>query len=127
MRAITFMLELINNLPLHVAGIHAFADVTRKEYEAFLKQLLRSFLKKNKKINFVLVLETDIEDFEPGMWCGNAKIGLQYFFKWNKVAIVTDQKSVPGYSDLFKYIIPGKFMRFPLDDLDKALIWVAER
>jgi hypothetical protein len=55
------------------------------------------------------------------------KIGLKYFFKWGRVAIVTDQKGILGYSDLFKYIVPGKFKKFALDDLDKALRWVSEK
>ena len=121
------MLQLINDFPPHVAGVHAFAEVTETEYENALIPLLDDLLKKNRTINFILVLETDIKDFEPGMWCGNVKIGLKYFFKWNKVAVVTDQKSVPGYSDLFKYIIPGKFKNFPLDQIDKAIRWVSEK
>ncbi len=121
------MLKLINDLPPHVAGIHAYADGTKEEYEAELIPLLDNLLKTNRKINLILVLETDIKDFEPGAWCGNIRIGLKYFFKWNKVAVVTDQKGVHGFSDLFRYIIPGKYKTFPLDQIDKALIWVAEK
>ncbi len=122
---IIYMLRLINDLPPQVIGLHAFANVTEEEYESALKQQIESLLNRHRKINFVLVLETDIKNFASGAWCGNKKIGLKYFFKWNKVAIVTDQKSVPGYSDLFKYIIPGKFMNFPLDNLDQAIRWVS--
>jgi hypothetical protein len=121
------MLQLINDLPPHVVGIHAFADVTKVEYENALIPLLDAFLKKSMKINFILVLETDIKNFEPGMWCGNVKIGLRYFFKWGKLAVVTDQKGVCGYSDLFKYVIPGKFKSFPLDQIDTAIRWVSKK
>jgi hypothetical protein len=121
------MLQLINDLPPHVVGIHAFAEVTETEYENALVPLLDKLLARKRRINFILVLETDIKDFVPGMWCGSIRIGLKYFFKWNKVAIVTDQKRVLGYSDLFKYIIPGKFKKFPLDQLDKAIRWGSEK
>jgi len=121
------MLQLINDLPPHVVGIHAFADVSKADYENELIWLLNGLLNKNKRINFILVLETDIKDFEPGAWCGTVKIGLKYFFKWHKVAVVTDQRSVRGFSDLFRYIIPGKYRTFPLDQIDKALKWVAEK
>jgi len=89
--------------------------------------LLDELLKKNKRINFILILETDIKDFTPGAWCGNVKIGFKYFFKWNKVVVVSDQKGVRGFNDLFRYIIPGKYKSFPLDQIDKALRWVAEK
>jgi len=121
------MLQLINDLPSHVIGIHAFGDVTETEYEGVLIPLLEDLLKRSRKINFILVLETDIKNFESGAWCGNVRIGFKYFFKWSKVAIVTDQKSIRGYSDLFKFIIPGKFKNFPLDELDKAIRWTSGR
>lgn len=119
------MLQPIYDLPPYVAGLHAFAEVTEKEYENALSGIIDELLKKNNKINFVLVLETDIKNFVGGAWGGNIKIGFKYFFKWSRVAIVTDQKGVMGYSDLFKYIIPGKFRFFPLDQLDKAIRWVS--
>jgi len=123
---VQIMLQLINNLPAHVVGLHAFETVTEIEYKDALIPLLENLLKSNKRINFVLVLETDIVNFASGIWCGNVKIGLRFFFRWNKVAIVTDQKKVLGYSDLFKYLIPGKFRNFRLDELDKAIRWVSQ-
>jgi hypothetical protein len=121
------MLQLINDLPPHVAGLHAFAEVTETEYEDALVPIIDKVLEENSKINFVLILETDIKNFTSGAWCGNIKIGFKYFFKWGRVALVTDQKSVMGYSDLFKYIIPGKFRYFPLDQLAAAIRWVSAK
>ncbi|WP_428331177.1 STAS/SEC14 domain-containing protein [Mucilaginibacter sp.] len=121
------MLKPINDLPPQVAGLHAFAEVTETEYEQALVSLLEDLLNKNNRINFILVLETDIHNFSPGCWCGSIKIGFKYFFKWKKVATVSDQKGVMGCSDLFKYILPGKFKTFPLDQLDEAMRWVSKR
>jgi hypothetical protein len=118
---------MINDLPPHVVGIHAFDEVTETDYESILVPLINNSLKTNRKINFILIVETDIKDFVPGVWCGSIKLGFKYFFKWNKVAVVTDQKKILGYSDLFKYLIPGKFKKFPLNELDKALRWLAEK
>ncbi|ASU34459.1 SpoIIAA family protein [Mucilaginibacter xinganensis] len=119
------MLKPIYDLPPHVAGLHAFDEVSETEYEDALIQIIDNLLIKNSKVNFVLVLETDIKNFASGAWCGNIKIGFRYFFKWGRVALVTDQKSVLGYSDLFKYIIPGKFRYFPLACLDQAVRWIS--
>jgi hypothetical protein len=120
------MVRVINNLPGHVAGVHAYADVDEQEYESTLERLFNNFLAQHKKINFLLVLETEIKNFSPGKWCGNIRLGLKYFFKWNKVVLVTDKKYLHGFSDLFKYILPGKFRSFSLDELDRAIRWVAE-
>jgi len=119
------MLQVINDLPLHVVGIHAYADVTKAEYKSRLTALFEGLLKTNKKINFLLVLETDIPNFISGVWCGSVEIGLKYFFKWNKVAIITDQERVLNYSHFFEYLMPGKYRKYPLDELDKAIRWVS--
>ncbi|MCR8556458.1 STAS/SEC14 domain-containing protein [Mucilaginibacter sp. BJC16-A38] len=121
------MLQLISDLPPHVAGLHAFAEVTETEYEEALIPIMDELLQRNRKINFVLILETDIKNFVDGAWCGNTKIGFKYFFDWGRVALVTDQKGILGYSDLFKYIIPGKFRYFPLDQLDTAIRWISAK
>jgi hypothetical protein len=119
------MLRLIENLPTHVTGVHAYRKVAEKEYIDTLTTLLDDLIKREKRISFILVLETDIKNFASGMWCGNVGIGLKHFFKWHKVAIVSDQRGLKGYSDLFNYLIPGKFRTFPLLHIDQALIWVA--
>jgi hypothetical protein len=120
------MLRLIHYLPRHVTGVHAFDKVNETEYETALDELFESMLKRHNKINFLLILETEIKNFSPGKWCGNIKLGLKYFFRWNKVVVVSDQIGVHGFSDLFRYILPGKFRTFPLDQLDQAIRWIAE-
>ncbi|MDP9048333.1 MAG: STAS/SEC14 domain-containing protein [Bacteroidota bacterium] len=120
------MLRIINNLPRHVAGVHAYADVDEVEYESTLDRLFNNFVERQNKINFLLVLETEIKNYSPGKWCGNIRLGLKYFFRWNKVVLVTDKKYLRGFSDLFKYILPGQFRSFPLDELDSAIRWVVE-
>jgi len=121
------MLKLINDLPPHVLGLHARADITETEYVTQLTPLLDNLVKKHGKISFILILETAIENFKPGAWCGNFKIGLKHFFKWSRVAIVSDRSHLYGYSDLFKYVIPGKFKNFALTDLDLAIQWVSRK
>ena len=120
------MLRQINYLPRHVTGVHAFDRVNETEYESALDELFDSMVKSHNKINFLLVHEADINNFSSGNWCGNIKLGLKYFFRWNKVVVVSDRKEVRGFSDFFKYILPGKFKSFPLDELHQAVRWVTE-
>jgi len=74
------MLRIITALPPHVAGIHAYEEVTEQEYTETLSGLLNEHVKRAKRINFILVLETEIKNFASGMWCGNVGLGLKHFF-----------------------------------------------
>ncbi|SEP33854.1 STAS/SEC14 domain-containing protein [Mucilaginibacter sp. OK283] len=121
------MLTHLSYLPQHVLGLHATGEITNADYEKALEPLLDEHIKQHGKINFILVLETDIKDFDAGAWCGNIGIGLKYFTKWNKLAIVTDKEGVREFSHLFKYILPGKYKGYPLNELNEAVKWIAEK
>jgi hypothetical protein len=117
----------MNYLPAHVLGMYAVGKVTNADYTKALLPLLDKQVKQNGKINFLLILETDIQNFTAGAWYGNIEIGLKYLFRWKKLAVVTDQKSVQGFRNLFKYILPGKYRGYSLNELDEAIKWVAEK
>jgi hypothetical protein len=121
------MLKHLNYLPKHVLGLHAVGDVTNDDYERALEPLLDEHIKENGKINYLLVLEADIKKFDAGAWCGNISIGIKYFTKWNKLAVVTDQQGVREFSHLFKYFLPGKYKGYQLKDLDEAIRWITEK
>jgi hypothetical protein len=121
------MLKHMNYLPAHVLGMHAVGEVTINDYRKALLPLLKEQVRRNHKINFVLVLETNIKNFNAGAWCGNVEMGLKYFLRWNKLAIVSDQKDARSFSDLFKYILPGKYRGYALEDIDEAIKWVSEK
>src|SRR4051812_44793993 len=115
------MLKHLNYLPIHILGLHAAGDVSIEDYEKTLEPLLDEHVKQNGKINFLLILEAQIKDFEPGAWCGNVDIGLKYFTKWNKLAVVTNETGMREFSHLFKYILPGQYRGYRLEELDEAV------
>jgi hypothetical protein len=59
------MLRVINNLPRHVAGVHAYADVDEVEYESTLERLFNNFLERHNKINFCWCLKPRSKIFRP--------------------------------------------------------------
>ena len=82
-------------------------------------------VKRQGEINYLLVLETDVQNFSIGSWCEDMKLWLKNFSKWNKIAIVTDQKSVEWFSDIFRFFIPGNSRGFTLNELEEAIRWIS--
>src|SRR4051812_32458802 len=112
------MLQFINDLPDHVIGIHAIGEVTKDDLDKVLLPRLDEFAEKQGELNYILVLETGIQNFTAGAWLDDIKAGLKHFTKWNKIAIVTDQKPVGWFTDAFRFFIPGKSKGFSLAELD---------
>ena len=121
------MLQFINDLPENIVGIHAVGEVTKEDIDTVLIPRLDDLVKRQGEINYLLVLETDAQNFTAGAWLDDVKVGLKHFTKWKKVAVATDQKSVEWFtSNIFKFLIPGQAQGFSLDKLDEAVKWISE-
>lgn len=122
------MLQFIKDMPEHVVGIHAVGEVSKDDYDKVLAPRLDELVAKQGEINYLLVLENNaLTDFTAGAWFDELKMGLKHFTKWNKIAVVTDQKGVEWFTNTFKIIIPGNSKGFPLDKLDEAVAWISEK
>ncbi|MBS1521555.1 MAG: STAS/SEC14 domain-containing protein [Bacteroidetes bacterium] len=119
------MLQFINDLPDHVVGIRATGEVNKDDYERVLIPHLEELAKRQGEINYLLVLETDVQNFSAAAWFEDFKLGLKNFAKWKKVAIVTDQTSVEWLTDVFRHFIPGESRGYKLTELPDAIAWVS--
>ncbi|MEO5893458.1 MAG: STAS/SEC14 domain-containing protein [Ferruginibacter sp.] len=119
------MLTIMNDLPPHVLGVRATGTVSKQDFDDTLKPALDELKKRTGKINYLLLLETSVSNFTLGAWMDDLLIGLKHFTNWNRIAIVTDQKLVEKFSDMFGYLVPGDAKGFTLDELSAAKEWVS--
>ena len=118
-------MEQIHDVAEHVFAILASGDVTKEDYERVLLPGLEAHSKKQDKINLMLMLDTDISNLSIGAWIQDMWAGIKHFTKWNRVAIVTDQKGVEKFTDMFSYVVPGEFKGFTMAEANKAKSWVS--
>ena len=121
------MLQIINDLPDYVLGIHAVGEVSKDDYERVLLPKMNDLVKRQGEINYLLVLETDVQNFSIASWWEDLKLGLKNFTKWNRIAVVTDQKGVEWFSNAFRFFIPGKSKGYKLNELEQAIKWISEK
>lgn len=119
------MLNKLSDVPAHVAAFKATGKVDKDDYERILVPEIERVDKQHGHIHFMMVLETPVKDFSLGAWLQDAAIGLKHFRGWKKIAIVTDEKGVEKFSDVFSAVIPGETKGFPLSRLAEATRWVA--
>lgn len=119
------MLKYINDLPSHVVGIHASGEVTKADMERVVIPRVDELVARQGEINYLLVLDTDVGNFTVGAWWDDIKLGLKNFSKWNRIAVVTDQKGVEWFTDVFRYFVPGKSKGFSMSELDEAVAWIS--
>lgn len=119
------MLLLMADSPPHVVGVRAVGKVNEVEYETILLPALEKVQKQYGKLNYIMVLETSVGNFSAGALLNDIKAGFKYYTKWEKIAIVTDQKPIEKFTDLVSLLIPGEAKGFTLSDVELAKAWVA--
>ncbi|UWY27475.1 STAS/SEC14 domain-containing protein [Flavobacterium sp. TR2] len=108
----------------NIVAFRALAEVTKEDFVTAVAPAVEHLVKQTNEINFLLVLDTDIENFTTGAWLQDALLGLKNLGKWNRAAIVTDTDEIISFTNGFSYIVPGEFRGYKKVDFNKALNWV---
>lgn len=120
------MIQLIDNAPNNVAAFRATGEVTKEDYLNVVFPEVKRVITQIGHINFLLYLDTDVENFTAGAWMEDALLGLQNIAKWNRAAIVTDSEKAITFTNRFSYFVPGEFKGYKKDQYDLAITWVSE-
>jgi len=108
----------------NVVAFRALAEVTKDDFQSVVVPAVEKLVKQLNEINFLLVLDTDLENFTAGAWLQDAMIGIKHLGKWNRAAIVSDSEEIISFTNGFSYIVPGEFKGFKKLEFNKALNWV---
>ena len=115
----------MGDLPMNVIGFRAIGKVTKEDYENILMPAVDAQAKKFNKINFLLLLDTDVSNYTFGAWVDDALVGLKHLTHWHKVAIVSHSDTIKKITNIFGHLVPGIYKGFQTSALEEAKIWVA--
>ena len=120
------MLTKLGDVPSHVAAFTATGEVTKEDYDNVLVPELERIDQQHGHIHYLMIMETPVKNFSLGAWMQDILQGLKHFRGWKKIAIVTDEKGVEKFSDLFTSFIPGETKGFSLAQTEAAKKWVVK-
>ncbi|MBC7387791.1 MAG: STAS/SEC14 domain-containing protein [Opitutaceae bacterium] len=120
------MITEIKNLPENMVGFKATGDVTKEDFDNILLPAVKAKTDQVGKLNYMLVLDTSIQNFTFGAWMKDAWLGIKNLTKWNRGAIVSNSQNIKMFTDGFSYIVPGEFKGFFHEDMNKAINWVSQ-
>lgn len=119
------MITVMTDVPENVAAFKASGEVSELDFENLVFPVVEEKVDAFDELNYLLLLDTDLDHFTAGAWFQDALLGLKNITKWNRAAIVTDKKGVQNFTDIFSVLMPGEFKSFPKEDLDNAIFWCA--
>lgn len=120
------MVELLNNFPPHVAAYKASGAISKEEYEQIVMARIDEVAAQHGKINFLVLLETDVDNYSLGAFIDYLKISFKHFTRWNRMAIVTDQKWVRTLYEGLSAVVHGEIKSYELSQFEAARQWVSK-
>ncbi|TCN59847.1 STAS/SEC14 domain-containing protein [Flavobacterium circumlabens] len=108
----------------NIVAFRALAAVTKEDFQTVVVPAVEKLINHTNEINFLMVLDTDIQNFTAGAWLEDAMLGIKNLGKWNRAAIVSDSEEIIAFTNGFSYIVPGEFRGFKKEAFNKALNWV---
>ena len=119
------MITQLQNMPSNTVGFRAEGKVTKEDFEQTVNPSVKDSIEKNGQLNYLLVLDTALDNFSSGAWLQDALLGIKHLTKWNRAAIVSDSEGVKKFTDAFSVLVPGEFRGFSKAEQQKAIDWVA--
>lgn len=119
------MITIIPDVPENVAAFRASGEITKEDFETLVMPHVAAKVNTFNELNYLLLLDTDLDKFTVGAWMQDAFLGLKNLTKWNRTAIVTDKDAVKKFTDAFSVVMPGEFRGFGKEDLSSAIFWCA--
>ena len=61
---------------------------------------------------------------EPGAVWEDFRVGVEYWTRWERVAVVTDVTWIANVVNALRFLLPGQIRVFPIDEKETAHDWV---
>ncbi len=119
------MIQLMLNVPANIVAFRAAGEVTQEDFQNVVMPQVDRLVAREGELNFLLQLDTDLENFTAGAWVQDALLGLKNITKWHRAAIVTDSEKIIKFTNAFSYLIPGEFKGFKKNEFEAAVDWVS--
>jgi hypothetical protein len=117
------MITIIPEAPENVAAFNATGEVTKEDFENLVFPRVKAKIEQFGELNYLMYLDTDLDNFTAGAWLEDALLGLKNLTKWNRAAILTDNQNVQNFTEIFSVLMPGEFKSFPKGNLYNAMYW----
>jgi hypothetical protein len=115
------MIEIINDLPDNVVGIHARGRVTNEECDTVLRPAMERTLRQHGKIR----LYYEVGSRFPGAGWEDLDVAIDHLPQWERIAVVTDTGWVRQTVNALRFLLASEVRVFTTLEADEGRAWIA--
>lgn len=118
------MIKMLEGFADNVIAVSAIGRVTREDYEDVLIPQAKATAKRHPKIRCYYEIGADFTGMESGAVWEDFRVGVEYWMRWERVAVVTDIAWITHVVNAFRFLMPGQLRVYPSSEKDTARTWV---
>ena len=119
------MLKILDGFPDNVVAASSIGRITRQDYETILIPRVEATARRHAKLRCYYEIGADFAGMEPGAAWEDFRVGVEYWTRWERVAVVTDVAWIAHLVHALRFLMPGEICVFPLSDGEAARAWIA--
>jgi len=119
------MINILDGFPDNVVAVSAAGCVTRQDYDAVLIPHVEIAAKRHSKIRCYYEIGTDFVGMEPGAIWEDFALGVEYWMRWERVAVVTNVTWIAHVVNTFRFLMPCQVRVTPLSEKATARAWIS--
>ncbi len=120
------MIEMLGAFPPNVVACRASGRVGASDYDDVLIPSVERALAANAKIRCYYELGADFEGFGLGALWEDARVGVEHFTRWERVAVVADVEWIRHAAQAFRFLMPARVRVFSTSEAPEARRWICE-
>ena len=94
------MIQRISSLPENMVGFRAVGEITADDFDQIVLPAVKETVEKTGQLNYMLVIDTSLENFTAGAWIKDAILGIKNLTKWHRAAIVSDSAAIKKFTSV---------------------------
>jgi hypothetical protein len=118
------MIERLKGFPGNVVAVSCRGQVTREDYDRVLIPALEKALKSHEKVRLLYEAGPDFTGVDAGATWEDFKVGMEHYFRWERVAVITDIDWIKHATRLFSFAVPGTMRVFSTAEAPQARLWI---
>ncbi len=118
------MITRIPDLPENIVGLEASEQITSQDYETVVLPEIKKMADTNQKIRVLYQFDPSFSGFTFGAMWEDLKLGLSYFRKWEKIAVISDVLWLAIFTRMMGILMPCKVKVFDNKSVSAAKRWI---
>ena len=118
------MIRILEGFSDNVIAASAVGRVTRQDYDTVLIPCVEAAAGRHPKIRCYYEIGADFAGMEPGAMWEDFVVGVAYWTRWERVAVVTDVAWIAHAVNAFRFLMPAQLRVFPTSERAAARTWI---